>query len=99
MPRRKGVRPRRASNKLLSAAPGGTEGVLNSYFCATAIAQRAALYAFSRASACPVACFAHVSSTVAQIEGDFEKGETGGALDALNLISAAAGAWIQSGQS
>ena len=36
---------------------------------------------------------------MAQIEGDFEKGEAGGALDALNLISAAAGAWIQSGQS
>ena len=50
-------------------------------------------------AACPVACFAHVTSTMAHIEGDFEKGEAGGALDALNLISAAAGAWIQSGQS
>ena len=28
---------------------------------------------------------------MAQIEGDFEKGEAGGALDALNVISAAAG--------
>jgi hypothetical protein len=34
---------------------------------------------------------------MAQIEGDFEEGEAGGALDALNLISAATGAWIQSG--
>ena len=61
--------------------------------------EAAALHAFSRARACPAACFAHVTSTMAQIEGDFEKGEAGGALDALNLISAAAGAWIQSGQS
>ena len=61
--------------------------------------EAAALYAFSRARACPVACFAHVISTMAQIEGDFEKGEAGSALDAINLISAAAGAWIQSGQS
>jgi hypothetical protein len=59
--------------------------------------EAAALYAFSRARACPVACFAHVTSTMVQIEGDFEKGEARGALDALNLISAAAGAWIQSG--
>ncbi len=56
--------------------------------------EAAALYAFSRARGCPVACFAHVTNTMAQIEGDFEKGEAGGALDALALISAAAKAWF-----
>jgi uridine phosphorylase len=58
--------------------------------------EAAALYAFSRARSCPVACFAHVTNTMAQIEGDFEKGEAAGALDALALISAAAKAWLRS---
>jgi len=61
--------------------------------------EAAALYAFSRARSCPVACFAHVTNTMAQIEGDFEKGEAGGALDALALISATAKAWLGSAQS
>lgn len=60
--------------------------------------EAAALYAFSRARSCPVACFAHVTNTMAQIEGDFEKGEAAGALDALALISAAAKAWLEAEQ-
>jgi len=58
--------------------------------------EAAALYAFSRAREYPLACFAHVTNTMAQIEGDFEKGEAGGALDALALISTAANAWLRS---
>lgn len=56
--------------------------------------EAAALYAFSRARGCPVACFAHVTNTMAQNEGDFEKGEADGALDALTLVTAAARAWL-----
>lgn len=52
--------------------------------------EAAALYAFSRARGCPVACFAHVTNTMAQAEGDFEKGEADGALEALTLVAAAA---------
>lgn len=56
--------------------------------------EAAALYAFSRARGCPVACFAHVTNTMAQSEGDFEKGEADGALEALTLATAAARAWL-----
>lgn len=58
--------------------------------------EAAALYAFSRARGCPVACFAHVTNTMAQTEGDFEKGEADGALDALALVASAAKAWLAS---
>ena len=56
--------------------------------------EAAALYAFSRARGCAVACFAHVTNTMAQTEGDFEKGEADGALDSLSLATAAAKAWL-----
>ncbi|CAA7617086.1 nucleoside phosphorylase [Magnetospirillum sp. SS-4] len=56
--------------------------------------EAAALYAFSRARGCPVACFAHVTNTMARCEGDFEKGEADGALDALALVAAAGRAWL-----
>ncbi|TAN61576.1 MAG: uridine phosphorylase, partial [Magnetospirillum sp.] len=48
--------------------------------------EAAALYAFSRARRFPVACFAHVTNTMARNEGDFEKGEADGALEALALV-------------
>jgi uridine phosphorylase len=56
--------------------------------------EAAALYAFSLAKGRPVACFAHVTNTMAQNEGDFEKGECDGALAALDLVEAAARAWL-----
>ena len=59
--------------------------------------EAAALYAFSRARNVPVACFAHVTNAMAQSEGDFEKGEADGALDALALVAAAARAWLAGG--
>ena len=52
--------------------------------------EAAALYAFARARGRPVLCFAHVTNQMAQIEGDFEKGEADGARDALMVIAAAA---------
>ena len=55
--------------------------------------EAAALYAFAEARSKPVLCFAHVTNQMALIEGDFEKGEQDGALDALSLIVEAALAW------
>lgn len=55
--------------------------------------EAAALYAFAAARAKPVVCFAHVTNQMARIEGDFEKGEADGSLDALAIIVAAARAW------
>jgi uridine phosphorylase len=55
--------------------------------------EAAALYAFATARGRPVLCFAHVTNQMAQIEGDFEKGEAGGAHDALALLVATATAW------
>jgi purine-nucleoside phosphorylase len=55
--------------------------------------EAAALYAFATACARPVLCVAHVTNQMAQIEGDFEKGEAGGAHDAIRLLEAVATAW------
>ena len=55
--------------------------------------EAAALYAFATACARPVLCFAHVTNQMAQVEGDFEKGEAGGALDALELLVATVASW------
>ncbi len=52
--------------------------------------EAAALYAFAGARQKPVICFAHVTNQMAQIEGDFEKGEGDGSVDALTVIAAAA---------
>ncbi len=54
--------------------------------------EAAALYAFAQARGKPVVCFAHVTNQMARIEGDFEKGEAGGAYDALRVIAAASAA-------
>ena len=50
--------------------------------------ESAALYAFAQAKGKAVVCFAHVTNTMAQVEGDFEKGGENGALDFLRLIGA-----------
>ncbi len=42
----------------------------------------------------PVACFAHVTGTMAQNRTDSEEGEAGGALDALALVGTTARAWL-----
>jgi len=52
--------------------------------------EAAALYAFAQARCKPVLCFAHVTNQMGRIEGDFEKGEADGAVDALAVIIAAA---------
>jgi uridine phosphorylase len=52
--------------------------------------EAAALYAFAEARGKPVICFAHVTNQMARIEGDFEKGEADGSVDALAVIVRAA---------
>jgi uridine phosphorylase len=56
--------------------------------------EAAALYAFASARQKPVVCFAHVTNQMARSEGDFEKGEADGTIDALAVIGAAARAWL-----
>lgn len=48
--------------------------------------EAAALYAFAKARNKNILCFAHLTNTMAQTEGDFEKGEEMGSLDTLELI-------------
>jgi uridine phosphorylase len=57
--------------------------------------EAAALYALAEARAKSIVCFAHVTNQMARIDGDFEKGEAEGTVDALALIRAAAEAWIR----
>lgn len=48
--------------------------------------EAAALYALSTARNYPIICFAHLTNSMAQTEGDFEKGEEFGSIDTLDLI-------------
>jgi len=52
--------------------------------------EAAALYAFGEARQRPVACFSHITNTMAVSEGDFEKGPANGAERALKVAAAAA---------
>ena len=55
--------------------------------------EAAALYAFGTTSGNPIVCFAHVTNSMAQTEGDFEKGEADGAKATLAIVAAAARGW------
>jgi uridine phosphorylase len=55
--------------------------------------EAAALYAFAQARGRPVLCFARVTNQLALGEGDFDKGEAEGALDALEILAATKRAW------
>jgi uridine phosphorylase len=57
--------------------------------------EAAALYAFAAARGHPVLCFAHVTNQMAQLPGDFEKGEAAGTDGALALIVAAARRFLE----
>ncbi|MCB0483690.1 MAG: hypothetical protein KDC37_03930 [Flavobacteriales bacterium] len=48
--------------------------------------EAAALYSFATAKGKNVICFAHLTNTMAQQIGDFEKGEHFGSVATLNLI-------------
>jgi uridine phosphorylase len=55
--------------------------------------EAAALYAFARARGASVLCIAHVTNAMAQMEGDFEKGEADGTEDALRALGAVVRGW------
>ena len=55
--------------------------------------EAAALYAFAGARRVPVVCLAHVTNRMAQVEGDFEKGDADGSKDALTVLSAIFLSW------
>lgn len=52
--------------------------------------EAAGLYAFATARGRRVLCFAHVTNQMGLVDGDFEKGEADGTVDALAVIVAAA---------
>jgi uridine phosphorylase len=58
--------------------------------------EAAALYAFAAATHRCVVCFAHVTNAMAQIQGDFEKGEADGTPATLAIVAAAARVWSSS---
>ena len=49
--------------------------------------EAAALYTLSAVKNYPIICFAHLTNSMAQKEGDFEKGEAFGSIDTLNLVA------------
>ena len=49
--------------------------------------EASALYVLSEVKNYPIICFAHLTNSMAQKEGDFDKGEEFGSIDTLNLIS------------
>ena len=49
--------------------------------------EASALYALSGVKNYTIICFAHLTNSMAQKEGDFEKGEEFGSVDTLNLVS------------
>lgn len=48
--------------------------------------EASALYAFGKAKSKPVVCFAHLTNSMAQTNGDFEKGLENGSLSSLEVI-------------
>ena len=48
--------------------------------------EASALYAFAEARNRKVVCFAHVTNQMASVDGDFEKGEHNGSVDALKVL-------------
>lgn len=74
--------PFRETAEAIEAARGN--GVL------TVEMEAAALYSFARARSAAVLCLAHVTNTMGQTERDFEKGDAGGATDALKVLDALA---------
>jgi uridine phosphorylase len=52
--------------------------------------EAAALYTFARKQGVAVLCLAHVTNTMGQADGDFEKGEADGTADALMILETVA---------
>ena len=56
--------------------------------------EAAALYALSQAKRKAVICLAHVTNTMAQRDGDFEKGAGNGSTQALEIVDFVVQAWL-----
>lgn len=56
--------------------------------------EASALYSFSEAKGNPVICVAHITNQMGNVKNDFEKGEAQDSLDAMEVISQAAEAWL-----
>jgi uridine phosphorylase len=52
--------------------------------------EAAALYTFGAVRKRPVLCLAHVTNSMGQVQGDFEKGEADGSAEALRIIATVA---------
>ncbi len=90
------VRTRRGTTWTTDAPFRETRTALATARSAGALAvemEAAALYALASARGRPVVCFAHVTNTMAVAEGDFEKGPSDGAEQALSVVAAAARGW------
>jgi purine-nucleoside phosphorylase len=48
--------------------------------------EASALYAFGKVKSKPVVCFAHLTNSMAQQNGDFEKGAENGSITSLELV-------------
>lgn len=55
--------------------------------------EAAALYALATTRKKNIICFAHVTNQMAQIEGDFEKGQAQGSLTALEILNQVSRGW------
>lgn len=55
--------------------------------------EAAALYAFAKARGKAIVCFAHVTNSMGQVEGDFEKGEADGVTASLCVVATTARTW------
>lgn len=89
-----GLRCHRGASWTTDAPFRETEAAIDAARRAGSVAvemEAAGLYAFATARRMPVLCIAHVTNTMGQIDGDFEKGEADGTVDALRLITALAG--------
>jgi len=72
--------------------PAAIEAARSQGFLAVEM-EAAGLYAFARARARSVVCFAHVTNRMGTKIGDFEKGAEAGSRDALRVIAETAKAW------
>jgi uridine phosphorylase len=91
-----GIAIRRGATWTTYAPYGETDAAIASARHAGALAvemEAAALHAFATAKRRSVVCFAHVTNTMAQTNGDFEKGEADGATATLAVVAAVARAW------
>lgn len=92
-----GIRVRRGATWTTDAPYRETKAEIEWARAAGALAvemEAAALYAFASARCRTVVCFAHVTNTMAQSAGDFEKGENDGSTATLAIVAAAARAWL-----